>query len=119
MAKFGVMAALLLSFVAVALAGSNEPIADNELGLTAKDCASQYCASKDGLGLWMTLEQMCMTDPNPYLVAQVDQAVSPSAWSPTVVGALSAVMGVVGMMVGFASGHKFSRNRMAAYYPVA
>ena len=57
--------------MAAVLAGSNEPIADNELGLTAKDCASQYCSSKDGLGLWMTLEQMCMMDPNPYLAAQV------------------------------------------------
>ena len=113
----------------------------------------------------MTLEQTCMTDPNPYLAAQVEMQVrnatapiknrrppppaaasptrtvrpcqrtatlsthlystptfdqvSAAAWSPTIVGSLCAVMGVVGMMVGFASGHKFSRKRMAAYYPVA
>eukprot|EP00622_Pseudochattonella_farcimen_P004804 FR740291.1.p2 GENE.FR740291.1~~FR740291.1.p2 ORF type:complete len:120 (+),score=5.49 FR740291.1:186-545(+) len=119
MVKLSLGVALLLSFVAAVLAGSNEPIADNELGLTAKDCASQYCSSKDGLGLWMTLEQSCMMDPNPYLIAQVESSISTSAWSPTIVGTLSAVLGVVGMMVGFASGHKFSRNRMAAYYPVA
>lgn len=41
MARYTLLATLALAFVATVLAGSNEPIADNELGLTAKDCASQ------------------------------------------------------------------------------
>lgn len=104
--------------IAFALAGSNEPIADNELGLTAKDCASQYCNSKDGLELWLTLEQMCMMDPNPYLVemAQQNEAVT---WSPSVVGSICAVMGVVGIMVGFASGNKYTSASRGNYLPVA
>ena len=39
--------------------GANEPIADNELGLTAKDCALQYCEELDALALWLTLVDVC------------------------------------------------------------
>ena len=69
-----VLAAFVTFFAAFAAAGSNEPIADNELGLTAKDCAAQFCSSKDGLELWLTLEQTCMMDPNPYFVARVEES---------------------------------------------
>lgn len=48
--------------------GANEPIADNQLGLTAKDCALQYCSSKDGMVLWLTLMNVCVSDPNPYFI---------------------------------------------------
>lgn len=47
--------------------GANEPIADNELGLTTKDCALQYCESLDALGLWMTFVSECKTE-SPVLV---------------------------------------------------
>ena len=47
--------------------GANEPIADNELGLTTKDCALQYCESLDALGLWMTFVSECKTQ-TPVLV---------------------------------------------------
>ncbi len=48
--------------------GANEPIADNELGLMAKDCSRQYCDIKDGLQLWLTLVDECVSNPNPYLM---------------------------------------------------
>jgi hypothetical protein len=48
--------------------GANEPIADNELGLTAKDCALQYCSVKDGMALWLTLVNECVKNPNPYFI---------------------------------------------------
>ncbi len=48
--------------------GANEPIADNELGLTAKDCALQYCTVKDGMALWLTLVNECVENPNPYFI---------------------------------------------------
>lgn len=41
--------------------GANEPIADNELGLTTKDCALQYCESMDALALWLTFVPECNT----------------------------------------------------------
>ena len=47
--------------------GANEPIADNELGLTTKDCALQYCESMDALALWLTFESECKTK-SPVLV---------------------------------------------------
>ncbi len=46
--------------------GANEPISDNELGLTARDCALQYCNSKNGYELWLTLQKRCVLKPNPY-----------------------------------------------------
>lgn len=116
MRKLSILA--FFATVALATAGSNEPIADNELGLTAKDCASQYCNSKDGLELWLTLEQMCMMDPNPYLVETGQQAEAVT-WSPSVVGSICAVMGVVGIMVGFASGSKYVSSSREGYFPVA
>lgn len=49
--------------------GANEPIADNELGLTTKDCALQYCETLDALGLWMTFVSECKTK-SPVLVTR-------------------------------------------------
>lgn len=50
-------------------AGANEPIAPNELGLTAIDCATQYCTSKDSLLLWLALENTCFSDKQPCAAA--------------------------------------------------
>jgi hypothetical protein len=47
--------------------GANEPIADNELGLTTKDCALQYCKELDALALWLTFVNECKTH-EPVLV---------------------------------------------------
>jgi len=53
---------LCIPMVAYAISnGANEPIADNELGLTTKDCALQYCESLDALGLWLTFVSECNT----------------------------------------------------------
>lgn len=61
--------ALLLALCAAAhtaaAAGANEPIAPNELGLTAIDCATQYCTEKDSLLLWLSLENVCFSDKQP------------------------------------------------------
>ena len=46
--------------------GANEPIVDNELGLLSKDCALQYCKTKNGYELWVTLQKRCVLKPNPY-----------------------------------------------------
>ncbi len=39
--------------------GANEPIADNELGTVAKYCALEFCETKDALGLWMAIQDIC------------------------------------------------------------
>ena len=55
-------------------AGANEPIAPNELGLTAIDCATQYCTSKDSLLLWLALENTCFSDKQPRAAASSNVA---------------------------------------------
>ncbi len=97
---------LLFSYSSAISSGANEPIADNELGLTAKDCAKQYCDSKDGLGLWLTLVGECVDSPNPYLVNtkdiyQNDKTIFNYKFSPIVTGSLCAMAAVVGMLFGY------------------
>jgi hypothetical protein len=55
--------------------GANEPIADNQLGLTTKDCALQYCESLDALALWMTFIPECKTN-SPVLVTHGSHSTS-------------------------------------------
>lgn len=55
-----------LTYTCAISSGANEPISDNELGLTARDCALQYCNSKNGYELWVTLQKRCVFKPNPY-----------------------------------------------------
>eukprot|EP00616_Rhizochromulina_sp_CCMP1243_P002026 CAMPEP_0118967640 /NCGR_PEP_ID=MMETSP1173-20130426/5000_1 /TAXON_ID=1034831 /ORGANISM="Rhizochromulina marina cf, Strain CCMP1243" /LENGTH=119 /DNA_ID=CAMNT_0006916643 /DNA_START=57 /DNA_END=416 /DNA_ORIENTATION=- len=110
-------AVVLAGVVATAALGANDPIADNALGLAAKDCASQYCSSKDGLELWLALEQKCLRDPTPYLSASSSEEAS-SLWSPTLVGSASAIMGVAGLVAGLAVGGRF-KNRQQFLFPVA
>lgn len=55
--------------------GANEPIADNELGLTTKDCALQYCETMDALALWMTLVPECKTK-KPVMVTHGSRSTS-------------------------------------------
>eukprot|EP00613_Pedinella_sp_CCMP2098_P003201 CAMPEP_0171616902 /NCGR_PEP_ID=MMETSP0990-20121206/13767_1 /TAXON_ID=483369 /ORGANISM="non described non described, Strain CCMP2098" /LENGTH=121 /DNA_ID=CAMNT_0012181283 /DNA_START=67 /DNA_END=432 /DNA_ORIENTATION=- len=98
--------------------GANEPIADNELGLTAKSCAESYCADsgKDGLQLWLSVYGGCGMNEAPTagkkgLEAGTTQLIdedktAETRWSPTTVGSLSAVMASVGLMMGFAQGMK-------------
>lgn len=57
----------LFAFVAIGVAhaintGANEPIADNDLGIVAKECALTYCDTKDALALWLVLAPMCRTE---------------------------------------------------------
>jgi hypothetical protein len=42
--------------------GANEPIADNELGTIAKECAKMYCDDRDGLALWLVMVRTCRMD---------------------------------------------------------
>ena len=90
--------------------GANEPIADNELGLTAKDCALQYCEEKDGMSLWLTLVNECVSSPNPYFMTkninsnkenQLDEFMGVS---PIIAGSICAMLGVIGLLFGYVIG---------------
>lgn len=87
-----------------AMAGTNEPIADNELGLTAQSCAAQYCTDKDSLLLWFNLAGKCNAADNKYIFSEVTDEASAKKWSPSAVGSISSIMAVVGVIIGFASG---------------
>jgi hypothetical protein len=105
-------AAMGASLVQGSMTGANEPIADNELGLTAKACAEAHCSSKDGLELWLSFSSECMDADaqNPYLAAKDTSSSEEAAlWAPAHVGAVSAVVAVSALMVGFAQGVKSAR----------
>jgi hypothetical protein len=93
--------------------GANEPIADNELGLTAKDCALQYCEEKDGMALWLTLVNECVGSPNPYFTekntgqnqhTQINQVNQLLGVSPIIAGSICAMVGVIGLLFGYVVG---------------
>ncbi len=87
--------------------GANEPIADNELGLTAKDCAKQYCEDKDGMGLWMSLVNECVESPNPYFMEKIHNLNKINfnyGTSPIVAGSVCAMIGVIGLIFGYIIG---------------
>lgn len=50
----------------------NEHIADNELDLITKDCALQYCVEKNDMALCVKLVNQCVSNPNQYLINQID-----------------------------------------------
>lgn len=88
--------------------GANEPIADNELGLTAKDCALQYCSEKDGMSLWLSLVNQCVSNPNPYFrqkthKEEVVEEVNPNELviTPFIAGSVCATMSLISLMLGY------------------
>ena len=110
--KISGMLLTLSALVVGALGGPNEPIADNELGLTAKACAEKWCnadsGSKDGLELWLTLNTECGAPTTKTTLAENADAGS-DLWSPTAVGTISALLGVTGLMAGFTQGMRSAR----------
>ncbi len=102
---------LILGFVNAISSGANEPIADNELGLTAKDCALQYCEEKDGMALWLTFVNECVDSPNPYFMEKnYNPTISTSSnifdfgVSRIVAGSICSMFGVIGLIFGYVIG---------------
>jgi hypothetical protein len=92
--------------------GANEPIADNELGLTAKDCSMQYCLEKDSLGLWLSLQNVCSEqNANPYfLEINSSQTTIYNNYSPLVVGSLCAMTSLISLLLGYNIGHSYHKS---------
>lgn len=103
------LAIFILSVNAIS-SGANEPIADNELGLTTKDCALQYCEEKDGMSLWLTLVNECVDSPNPYFMAKNINSNQPNQLnklmgvSPIIAGSICAMLGIIGLLFGYIVG---------------
>ncbi len=92
--------------------GANEPIADNELGLTAKDCSMQHCLEKDALGLWLSLEAVCSgVSANPYFLKMNNSETTiHNNYSPHVVGSLCAMASVISLILGYNVGHSYHKS---------
>ncbi len=103
--------------------GANEPIADNELGLTAKDCALQYCSIKDGMALWLTMVNECVSNPNPYFVNigskdfeketyYGNEEINNLIYTHRIVGAsVIALCSFIGLIFGYIIGRKKAMNQ--------
>jgi len=130
---------LLLTQLLSVLA-ANPEIADNELGITARACADNYCVSKDSLDLWNSLEWYCHQSekvlgdgqgPVYSSVEDISQAPSrrrilsstgsSSLWSffenvttltvtRILTALVSSVLSVVGVLVGFRVGLTLSAS---------
>ncbi len=84
--------------------GANEPIPDNELQLTAKDCSLQYCADKDGMALWLSLQNICVKEnANPYFL-EIDHQTyyqQNNVLSPFVTGSICASISLISFLMGY------------------
>eukprot|EP00903_Cladosiphon_okamuranus_P018832 g17321.t1 len=103
-----------------------ESVTDNNLGLMAKSCSEKFChAGIDGLDLWISFEEVCTLNSQPYLAAMVGgeagqpassssvgATLSPGDWNPVSVGILCGFFGAASMVAGFKLGTEFhSSNR--------
>jgi len=95
--------------------GANEPIPDNELQLTARDCSYQYCYQGDGLSLWLSLTQFCSGDNvNPYFLEINSQEATVQETnfnvSPIVSASLCAMSSVCSLMLGYVIAHHYHKK---------
>lgn len=96
-------------------AGSNEPLAPNELGEIAKDCSMQHCLEKDSLSLWLSLQNVCSGEnANPYFleINSQETIVQETNFnvSPIVSASLCAMSSVCSLMLGYVIAHHYHKR---------
>ena len=91
--------------------GTNAEIEENELGLTARACASNFCNNKDSLVMWLDLEWYCHApeDLIPSGFLTLLKGTDAYAFSPFIAGMFCALLGILGFMIGFCIGMKTER----------
>ena len=96
--------------------GSNAEIEENELGLTARACASNFCHNKDSLVMWLDLEWYCHAPeeliPTGFLTLL--KSTDAYALSPFIAGMFCALLGILGFMIGFCIGMKIDRLQLVS-----
>ncbi len=132
---FSYMFFVLITIVNGISTGANEPIADNELGLTAKDCAKQYCEKKDGLALWLTLQSVCKSNANPYFmelknglkenenndeeemdeIEKIEEEIRYVKITPFLAGLTCSCVSIIGLITGFRIGNYRNKNKIHKY----
>jgi hypothetical protein len=117
----------IISFISVVYAvsnGANEPIADNQLGMTAKDCALQYCEDKDGMALWLSLVQECNAKKaNPYFTqipeekneCELQEKKKSMVFTPQQSGMICGMMSLIGFLMGY-SFYDIEENKQIIHY---
>ena len=96
---------------------SNEPIADNPLQLISRDCALQYCSERDGLSLWLTLQNACLRESaNPYFLEHVERhSEYMETLSPFTSGTMCAFVAFVSFFLGYMISAKEKKGRIEDY----
>ena len=91
--------------------GSNAEIEENELGLTARACASNFCNNKDSLVMWLDMEWYCHAPEEliPPAFLTLPKTMDAYALSPLFAGLVCALLGILGFMIGFCVGMKTDR----------
>ncbi len=116
------LCSLLLSTYAISN-GANEPIPDNELQLRAKDCALQYCETKDGLALWLSLSNVCSgKSANPYFIEigeEEEESTSTSIKiSPFITGSICAAISATSFFLGYSLSSSKKQSRSYSILPM-
>lgn len=101
--------------------GANEPIADNELQLTAKDCSMQFCLEKNSLSLWLSLQNVCFGEnANPYFLETSSQETisQETTYSNNVSPIISASICSIFSLSSFILGYIISDHMKSVYTQV-
>ncbi len=100
--------------------GANEPIPDNELQLRAKDCALQYCETKDGLALWLSLSNVCSgKSANPYFIEIGEEEESTSTEiDPFIAGSICAAISATSFFLGYSLSSTSKQSRSYSILPM-
>ncbi len=94
---------------------SNQPIEWTELGLMSRDCALQMCIDKDSLGLWLSLQNLCSSTPNPYfLESSQETTIQETNYNnnvtPLICASLCAMSSVCSLMLGYVIAHHYHKK---------
>lgn len=83
--------------------GANEPIEWTDFGLITRDCALQYCETKDGLALWLSLSNVCSGNgANPYFMEIGEEEESTSTEiDPFIAGSICATISATSFFLGY------------------
>ena len=97
--------------------GSNEPIAWTELGLLTRDCALSHCDTKDSLGLWLSLQNVCSgQNANPYFLkinsqeTTIQETNYNNNVTPLICASLCAMSSVCSLMLGYVIAHHYHKK---------
>ena len=91
--------------------GTNAEIEENELGLTSRACAANFCTGKDSLDMWLDIEWFCHA-PEEFLPPDfltLPKEMDAYTLPPILAGLFCTLMGIVGFLLGFCLGIKSDR----------